>query len=175
MVVPAALLLLVTLTVTLSPPLADPTSLAAARAFHVRSLDAQVQRWIAIGASQSRTFTNILDRLAASDVIVYVQVVDSIPAGVTGQLRFVASKETVRYLRIDLASGGTTADMVALLGHELQHAVEIAETPRVKDSQAMATLYLHLGGLHANGGKYDSLAARIVGERIRAELSAYRG
>lgn len=146
----------------------------APREFHVRTVDRRVREWIGIGSSGSRTFNALMDRLAASDLIVYVQTVARIPAGARGQLSFMASTKTVRYVRIDLVHDGSDAEMVALLGHELQHAVEIADAPRVRDSQSMAILYLYIDGIHTKGTRFDTIAARITGSRVKDELAVSR-
>jgi hypothetical protein len=168
----AAMMLMSTLNAMPLTPLGYPTPSIAARDHHVRALDRRVHEWIRIGSSGSRTFSALMDRLAASDLIVYVQIVNRLPGGGHGQLSFLASTTTVRYVRIDLVRDGRAAEMVALLGHELQHAVEIANAPRVRDSQSMAILYLHLDGIHAKGTRFDTAEARITGSRVKDELAA---
>jgi len=148
-----------------------PPSPTATREYHVRALDPRVREWMRLGAAGSPTFNELLNRLAASDVIVYVQVVDRIPGGADGQIFFVTSTDTARYLRIEIEDRGRPFAKVSLLGHELQHAVEIAGAPRVRDSQAMATMYLRVGDPST---WYDSPAARLIGERVRDELARAR-
>lgn len=143
-------------------------ALTATREYHVRALDPRVREWISLGSTHSRTFNELLNHLTKSDLIVYVEIVHSIPAGAAGQTSFVTSTDTARYLRIELAGGGSLFEMVSLLGHELQHAVEIADAPRVRDSRGMATMYLRAGDTST---RYDSAAARLTGERVRDELA----
>ena len=168
--IPGAIVLMSSLS-AVSFTLADaPATSIAAREYHVRTVDRRVRELIGIGASGSRTFSTLLDHLATSDVIVYVQIVGRIAGGFGGQLSFVTSAGPVRYLRVELASDGNPAEMVALLGHELQHAVEIADAPCVRDSHAMAMLYLQIGQGVPSGTQYESGAARITGQRVRDEL-----
>jgi hypothetical protein len=141
------------------------------REYHVRTTDARVRGWIDAGARESRTFNVLLDRLAASDVIVYVQLVNRIPSGADGQLFFVTSTGTARYLRIELVPRGHRSRIISVLGHELQHAVEIANARWVKDTRAISTLYRRVGDLST---RYESLDARITGERIGYELATYQ-
>lgn len=147
----------------------EPDPSTATQEYHLRPLDPLVQEWFRIGEANSRTFGALLERLAASDVIVHVVLVDQIKGGAQGQLLFATSTATARFLRIELRSGGTTTEMVALLAHELQHAVEVANAPYVRNSQAMATLYLRPGDQSA---RYDSAEARQMGERVSGELAA---
>lgn len=145
------------------------TPVTATREYHVRPLDPSVRDWIRIGEANSRTFGALLDRLAESDIIVHVVVVDWIRGGAQGQLLFVTSTETARFLRIELGAGGSTAAMVALLAHELQHALEIANAPSVRTSHGMALLYLRPG---EPSTRYDSVEARQTEDRVRGELAA---
>lgn len=72
-------------------------------------------------------------------------------------------------MRIQIALRASTAESIALLGHELQHAVEIADAVEVGDEQDMEALYVRIGvrrGAHI----YDTVAAQDMGRRIRREL-----
>ena len=153
----------------------DGASLSEAALFHVRARDARAQSWIRAGVSASRTFRTLIDRLAGSDVIVYVEIVDRIPGGAAGQMYFVTATATTRYVRIEVIEDGSPNDMVVLVGHELQHAVEVADAPRVRDRQSLATLYMAMGENGFSRTQYDSIAARVTEERVRTELSGYRG
>jgi hypothetical protein len=142
-------------------------------AYHVRATDASTREWLRTGAIQSGTFRALLGRLALSDLIVYVGTVDRIAGGAAGQLSFTLATPTVRYVRIELAATGNVREMIALVAHELQHAVEIAAAPQVRDPQAMALLYLGMGqgGDHA---RHESRAARVIEARVRTELAGFR-
>jgi hypothetical protein len=91
-------------------------------------------------------------------------------------LYFVTATPTVRYLRIEIVRGGSHADVIALIAHELQHAAEVAGAPRIRDQRGMSTFYL---GMRDNArhppGYYDSVAARTTEDIVRAEVIAYRG
>ena len=167
MIVAAAAILACSMNVVAAP--GDTPS--SRREYHVRTADPRVREWIDAGARESRTFGVLLDRLAASDVIVYVQLINRIRSGADGQLLFVTSTGTARYLRIELVARGDRSQIISVLGHELQHAVEIASARWVKDNRAMSTLYRRVGDMST---RYESLDARITGERIRYELATYR-
>jgi hypothetical protein len=165
------------LLLALSGPVPAPAPAAATprtREYHVRTLDMRVREWITSGVSRSRTFETLLARLATSDLIVYITVSDRIPGGVAGQMSFVARTGPVRYVRIELVPDGSPNEMIALLGHELQHAVEVADNPRVVDSQTLAAFYVHTSGTPTEAGRYDSVAARLAGQRVRTELAGSR-
>lgn len=159
------------LALTAAAPGAPPSPVRDPIAPHLRATDARVRQWIDAGASQSSTFRALLTRLAESDLIVYVGIVDRIAGGNGGQLAFMTATSLARYVRIDLVADGDFGEMVALVGHELQHAVEIANVSCVRDAKSMAMLYLGMGDNRI--GHYDSVAARTAEERIRLELAGH--
>ena len=63
--------------------------------------------------------------------------------------------------------------LVALLGHELQHAVEVASAPDVMTPAQLATLYRRIG-VPMGPGRYDSDAARTTGYRCRRSCVAVK-
>lgn len=166
-------------TLALAPGVNTPDSPAMVlerASYHVRSTDTRALAWIQAGAEGSPTFRDLLNRLSTSDLIVYVQVVDRLN-GVYGHTYFVKATETVRYIRIEVVPTGNFHEMVALVGHELQHAAEIAGAPRIRDRQTLAHFYLGMGENALSNGQYDSAEARVTEERIKRELvgsSAYR-
>jgi hypothetical protein len=138
-------------------------------AYHVRSMDPRVQSWLELGGSESPTFRELLARLGASDLIVHVQVVDHL--SVSGQTYFVASAASVRYVRVEVMASRDAREMVALLGHELQHAVEIADAPRIRDRQSLALFYRMMSDNPSSIEVLDSAEARVMEERVRREIA----
>src|SRR5512141_2906876 len=108
-----------------APPVREGARPTDTLAFHVRATDPLMRAWIAKGAAESRTLRDLLAQLAASDIIIHVELVDRIAGGASGQLFFITSTETVRYLRAEIVRGGSRADTIALIAHELQHAAEV--------------------------------------------------
>jgi len=159
-------------TLALAPGVDTPDSAAMVlerASYHVRSTDERAQAWIQAGAGGSPTFRDLLNRLSNSDLIVYVQIVDRLN-GAFGHTYFVKATETVRYIRIEVVPSGNFHEMVALVGHELQHAVEIAGAPRIRDRQTLAQFYLGMGENALSSGQYDSAEARVTEERVKREL-----
>ena len=144
-------------------------------AFHVRATDPRAQAWIRAGAAASRTFRALLSRLGESDLIVHVEIVDRIIGGAVGQMYFVTATGGVRYVRIEVVADRDDGRMVALVGHELQHAVEVADAPRVRDSKALGMLYRGMLEKAFGGTHYDSVAARVAEERVKSEVAGFRG
>ena len=138
--------------------------------FHVRATDPVLRGWIGNGAAESRTLRDLLSRLTASDVIVHLVLVDRLPNGAEGQLYFVTTTPTARYLRAEIVRRGSRSDTIALVAHELQHAAEIAGAPRVRDARSMATFYLAMPENVRDGSRYDSAEARLTESIVRREI-----
>lgn len=138
--------------------------------YHVRATDPLLRAWITNGGAESATLKSLIDELVASDIIVHVVMVDHLSSGVEGQLYFVTKTPTARYLRIEVTRMGGRADMIALLAHELQHAVEVAHSPSVRDAESLATFYLRIGENMKDSRHYDSVAARVTEDIVRREV-----
>jgi hypothetical protein len=153
----------------------DPSPPIDRIAFHVRAIDPRAQEWIRAGATASPTFRALLSRLAESDLIVYVEIVDRLAGGAAGQMYFITATGGTRYLRIELVADRDTPRMVALLGHELQHTAEVADAPSVRDSRTLGMLYLGMLENAFRGTQYDSAAARVTEDRVKGEVTRFRG
>jgi hypothetical protein len=158
-----------------APPPREPIRSNDAVEFHVRTTDPLLRAWITNGAAESQTLHDLLSQLVASDIIVHVQFVDRIPGGASGQLFFVTATPTARYLRAQIVRGGSRADMIALIAHELQHAAEVAAAPRVRDSESLSTLYLGMRDNAGDPNRYDSAAARLTESLVRREVIGHHG
>src|SRR5437762_12569216 len=108
---------------------------------HVRSGQPEIAVLIATGLSQSSTFRRLVETLNESDVIVYVHPKLRHPA-LRGYLcHNVAARGGHRYLHVAIDMHGTPARLIALLAHELQHAVEVASDTNVRDAAAVEHLF----------------------------------
>ena len=138
---------------------------------HVRTQDRAIRSLLKRGFTRSPTFGRLLARLEQSDLIVYIEEVPRLPGALEGRMMLLSTPHTQRYVRIQIALRGSLEDSVALLGHELQHAVEVAEDASVTDQTTLTALYERIG---TRGGPdmYDTLAARTVGQQVRRELLA---
>jgi hypothetical protein len=168
-------LLVCTLALGPATPSRERTKIADTVDYHVRATDPLLHAWITNGGAESATLKSLIDQLVASDVIVHVVLLDRIPGGANGQLYFVTTTPTARYLRIEVTRLGGRADMIALLAHELQHAVEVALAPNVRDAESLATFYLRIGDNLKDARHYDSIAARVTEDIVRREVLGHRG
>jgi hypothetical protein len=151
---------------------ADPSGPSAP---HVRPTDAVVRAAVARGLAQSPTFRHLVARLEASDVIVHVTRRHAVgrPFGFT---QFVSATAHARYLRITLDVNAPTAAVVALLGHELRHALEAADAPHVRDQSSYHLLYREIGRASCEPPHwcFDTTDAVEAGAQVYAELKQTR-
>lgn len=138
---------------------------------HVRSQDRSVRHLLKRGYTHSVTFRSLMARLERSDVIVYIEQVPRLPGALEGRMMIVSSGHGQRYVRIQITMRGAPHDSIAVLGHELQHAVEVASETWVSDQATLAALYQRIG-THAGHHVYDTVAAQEVGRIVRRELLA---
>jgi hypothetical protein len=93
---------------------------------HVRSLSAGALELVAMGGARSALIRSFLDHLEASDLVVYVDLRWFADTRI-GQLVFMGTAHDTRYVVIQIARGRILLDQLAALGHELRHAIEVAD------------------------------------------------
>ncbi len=157
------------------------TLVGAAPAWGASHLPASVPRIRPIGESavlvlqrgiaHSPTFRELAARLERSDVFVYISVEPRPPGKCPGATRFVTATRYTRFLHIALDRKLAPKAMIALLAHELQHALEVADDPGVRDQASFKQHYTQNGFRNYRSDTFDSRAAREAGRRVRAELA----
>ncbi len=141
---------------------------------HVRTNDSRMRAAIADGIAGSAVFRDLVAQLDASDVIVYVENDCLMPAPLAGRLTFMSSAGGLRYVLVRIACTLEGRAQIAMLGHELRHAVEIADAGSIVDQPSLAEAYQRIGflsGVMRAGPGYDSHAAIETGRRVWEELS----
>jgi hypothetical protein len=139
---------------------------------HVRAVDRAMSSMLAEGMQRSGTFAHLILALDKSDVIVYVETGRPLPSSIAGRLLLAAGPEGFRYLRIQVSGRPNSKEMIALLGHELRHALEVAECPEVRDDAGLIALYQRIGHPTVGPHQYDTAAAQAAGRQVRAELAS---
>lgn len=137
---------------------------------HVRAVGPHMTKVIAEGMRRSGTFAQLVLALNRSDVIVYIETGRGLPATVAGRLLLAAGTGGQRYLRIQVAGHATSNDLIALVGHELRHALEVAESPDVRDERTLIALYERIGHPVSGRHQYDTAAAQDAGRKVKREL-----
>ena len=151
-------------------PSVTAAGLLAAETRRIRGATPRMNNLIADGVQRSRTFAELVNELHATDIIVYIEASFGLPPDVSGRILLAGVAGQQRYLRIQIRATLQRDQLIATIGHELRHALEVAADRTVVDEKGFAALYRRIGdGSHAGGG-YDTLAARIAGRRIHNEL-----
>lgn len=137
---------------------------------HVRGASPRMTMLLQQAIERSPTFAALVDAIDKTDVIVHVEELDNLGPGIDGRLSFVYATDEVRYLRAQVRSRRGRVETMSTIGHELQHAVEVAAHASVRDEKAFAALYLRIGD-RADVHRFDTAAAREAGTRVRREIA----
>jgi hypothetical protein len=142
-------------------------SIAATRA-RVRSASPRVAAVIIEAAAQSKTFRGLVDQIGTTDGIVYVAEGEC-GHGVGACLLFtVTMAGPNRVLRILVDPSKPDRDLMASIGHELQHAVEVLSNRAVRSYAAMYLLYETT--CHKCRSRFETDRAIRAGDAVRREL-----
>lgn len=128
--------------------------------------------------ARSPTARELVDAIDASDVIAYVRHRAFTGTTLNGRIGFVQSNAPTRTLIIEIASVRTWLEQLVTLGHELQHAAEIAAAPGVVDPPSLIRYFDRIGFRVAgppDDSMFETLRARNVAARIRQELLGNTG
>jgi hypothetical protein len=136
----------------------------------IRALHPKVLALLAEGARRSPTFAALVRAVERTDVIAYVEAARDLPASLAGRMFIVPSTGSQRFVRIQVRLDARTDEIIATIGHELRHVLEVAADLDVRDVQALADLYKRIGTPASGGRGYDTAAAQDAGRTVRSEL-----
>lgn len=138
---------------------------------HLRCLTGASQRLAAGAAERSPLVAALIGELEQSDVIVYLDVVTSPPDGeFRASTTFVAWTGGMRYVLVQVDAYLTLPiEQIAMLGHELAHAVEVARAPQVHDAAGFRRLYGEIG-TEWRPGHFETTNAQAAERRVRDEV-----
>lgn len=156
----------------------SPTSIGAqtlGSAFdRLRAPDRALLEVLRGGAERSATMRALVRRLELQQGVVYVTQSVSLSDGRGAcLLHRMWGTGDARYLRILVRWGLPSDYLIALVAHELQHAVEVLEAPEIHDSRSMELFFKRIG-VH-NLGRYETSAAVDVQARVWTELRSEIG
>ena len=137
---------------------------------HVRTMDKRLRNVIDEGLARSALFRGLITRLDGSDVIVYIEPECPMSSRLFGRLRLLGVGGDRRYVNVRISCMLTVTEQIAALGHELRHAVEIADAPSVVDNASLAALYRRIGfSVSLEGNRFESAGAIAAGRRARQD------
>ncbi len=146
---------------------AYPQEAEAVSVRHVRAGDQKAAALLRLGVTASPTFRLLLDTLEHSDLIVYVE---TGPMSLPGQLQLAAVASGCRYVRVSVRVPARDWDLIAWLGHELQHAVELAGAPEVVDQGSLTRFYERIGSARRATDTLETGKAQETWRKILDEV-----
>lgn len=164
-----ALLAPALVTAMVSTAAADPE-----RPFRTRAADERAWQLLSLALSTSPTVGRLVTALEHTDAIVLVELCMMLPPSL-GDTRILSAGVGVRHVRVRVTTAATRPKQLAVLGHELQHAVEIASAPEVRDTESLERLLERIGFRHwrrAVGGGWETLTAIEIEKSVASEVRA---
>jgi hypothetical protein len=138
---------------------------------HVRVFDRQLKVLLAEGAEQSPTLRTLLAQIDTAAILVFIDC-GRMPTRIAARLHLMTSVNGLRYVRVDVDCA--LSRQIALLAHELQHALEIAGRVDIVDADAMESYYEDIGFQTYSDGRhkgFESPAAIAVQQCVEDEIS----
>ncbi len=145
---------------------------AAAQKLTPRPLDSIAAETFERAVSGSGRVRTLVATLESSNVIVHIVASRELPDGIGGTTRFISSRGGYRYVRITIDAELPKGYRAAILGHELQHACEVAESG-ADNNDEVRKLFEREG--QRNGSFYETRAALDTEKHVRMELQSGRG
>ena len=122
------------------------------------------------GIRRSSTLRSLVDAIDASNGIVYVEHGVCKRAAHACLMGSVVVAGPSRILRVRIHETRVADDLIASLGHELQHAVEVLADPAVTTAAGFRWLFQKIGV--RSGEMFETFDAIRVAHAIRRELAA---
>jgi hypothetical protein len=150
-------------------------SIGAQSAQHprVRLSDRRMLPVVDAGRDRSPSFRALIEQLDATDVVVHVQCA-RLRSRLDGELTFLAAAGGLRHVLVRIRWDLPLDRTIAVLGHELQHALEVARNPDIVSAATMARAYERFGFARHRGFDrvdFDTMAAIDTGVTIARELA----
>lgn len=141
----------------------------------LRPFDNRSAAIVVEGMRRSERLRTLIEELEQRRVIVYVQLQPTLRGRLAGSLTWITATAKFRYVRVSLSPDLRGPAAIATLGHELQHALEVANEPSIVDAKSLNAYYRRTGiSMYRHDNGWDTEAARVVGDEVRQELAGSR-
>ena len=158
------------LIISLLPAAAQEPSGSLTIVPRVRSTSAKLSALIDDGVARSKTFANLVTAIEATDGIVYVEEGEC-PRGVAACLEWrVTLARAYRILFVRIASDRADIEVIASIGHELQHALEVLQNRSLRRNSDIVLFYHTPGTIRPVPRAAETRAATTAGDTVRREL-----
>jgi hypothetical protein len=129
---------------------------------------------IADATRRSPTFRSLVDRIEQSDVIVYVNCHHFATLSLEGRTYLVPNPSHARYVFVEITCPAPYLSSIAIVAHELRHAVEIASAASAVDIPSLDRLFSQIGFLTCEPDRtrrqYETREAIDTAARVRSEF-----
>ena len=146
-----------------------PVAASAITAMRMRPLSDISRSVVKEALRRSPTIKRLLGELQQLDVLVFFDI-NSAPVADVGTTSVMAAAGGFRMVRVLINANLDPRRRIEVLGHELQHVLEIAQARSVVDDASLRSLYSRIGyqvGLRS----FETDQARQVELQVRRELS----
>lgn len=158
----------------IDPAPSNPAAPVSDRSGGVVSSTPSTLRLLATGMDRSPTLAGIVQQLQTSNVLVTVEPLYRIKPGLSGYMVFVTRTMFRRYVRVYIDGRLYRDQQIAILAHELRHALEVAGHPEVVNEATLRQMYQAIGRHQTTrcdeGERWDSEAAIQTGRIVLKEL-----
>jgi hypothetical protein len=111
----------------------------------VRPIGSRAAYTLERGQALSPTLGALVEQLERSDLIVYVAEEQRHAGRPNAWIQFMGAGSGVRFVRVTVNVSLGLHQRIALLGHELQHALEVAANPGIRDRASFLRYYEQSG------------------------------
>lgn len=136
----------------------------------VRADDSYTRGLIDYGIQHSTSFAALVQALEATDLIVIVEADPRLSMALNGYLVYMSTTTACRYVRVRFTTRVSRIRAVPIIGHELQHALEVGLHPEVTDAETMRAMYERIGQHSVGDNAYESAEAERIGRVISQEM-----
>jgi hypothetical protein len=146
---------------------------AGAQTSHIRIVDRELNTLFEVGLTQSPTLDALVTELNAASILVFADCGMQMPSRIGATTHLLTSVGGTRYVRVTVDCSLQPRRQVALLAHEIQHALEIGGRPHVLDADDMESLYEEIGYTTLKDSSHtrmETAAAIEVQRRVGEEL-----
>lgn len=138
---------------------------------HLRPLNPAGAALIADSNERSATVRELVKTLDASDLIVYVRVLPTVPGGPESTISLMSMSKMARFVSVVVSADCDFERQIELLAHELEHAREIADHPAVTTDVQFQAMLAVLGWRDASRGRgYETSAATETERKVRRDV-----
>ena len=141
---------------------------------NLRTTDRRLIDLIDQGLARSSTLSDLVLQLESASVVAYLSRA-ALPPRLAGRTRLMGTGHAWRYLSVEIDEKISPLDVLTVLAHELQHALEIAGAESVIDEVSLRALYRRIG-VDSGGGAgkaFETQDAVDMGRRVHQELMGW--